>query len=218
MHQLVNRPAYRDDPDFAVAMSSLQRGSLDSAMEASERLCQSFPGEPAVLGIKASVLMESGEFDGARKLWGLVVDLASDQVDEIEREFDGEDVTRDDVVQKCAEFNAQRLSLLSLSDRARFQAAVCCDRAGDRPTCTLELERAVHEHPESVFLHAMLGILYKDEERQDDAESVCRTALRLPEHAAFSSDWRTLAEVCETVGMTSASLAILRRHGTGEPS
>ena len=211
MNESPVRPAYMSHADFGITMSALESGDLDSAMEASERLCQTFPGEPAVLDLKATVFMEAGEHDRARRLWGTVVDRISDQVTELERAHDGEDAAWGDVVQKCATFEADRLALLSISDGARLNAAICRDRMGDRQACVSDLAHAVKERSESVFLHAMLALLYEDENRHQEAKDACRAALRLPELSALASDWQTLAEACETVGLVDEATSLRRR-------
>ncbi len=208
----LDKPSFTSHLAFEQIQAQMQTGDTTSALESSKRLCDAFPGDPEVLDVRASILMEHGEIDRARKLWGLVIDLLGERIRILEQAFDAEEVDWDDVVEKSAEFEAESLRLLSLADRARLNAAICLDKDGDRAACVADLERAVADRPESVYLHAMLAVLLVDEGRQADAQGVCRAAVALPHLSAFSSDWLALADACETSQLHSAASEIRERY------
>ena len=107
----------------------------------------------------------------------------------------------DDVVEQCAAYRAEELSVLRQRDMSQFGLAIVMANRGDDASATALLERFITERPHSVFLRVRLGEIYCGMGRIDDAKALCRACLDIEVLAALPDEWNDVASLCAELGI-----------------
>ena len=137
---------------------------------------QSSSGNPEGYFLKGLAKASEGSWEDAVELYDTALVLCRTRRAELEKEYDGEEPTWDNLLEMSGGREWELSEIGRLEAKIRVQLAKAYDESGEKARALETLVEAVSSNPESVSLRCYLALLYQDRGMAADAVQQCEEA------------------------------------------